>query len=91
MIKDVPGIIFPKSGSKRPPFFDKGPKKSVQNPAECYSKPCKMKTNGPTDLKLGLKYFLEYPLHDKRCSQKFFFQNCGLKGVATIATHFNYL
>ena len=38
-----------------------------------------MGTNGPRDLKLGLKQSLEYPLCDHRCSQKLFFSKFGPK------------
>ena len=40
-----------------------------------------METNGPRDLKVDLKYSVEYPLPDQRCSQKLFAQNRGLKGL----------
>ena len=62
-------------------IFDKEQKIATWNPAHCHSKACKMETNGPRDLKLGLKYSVEYPLPDQRCSQKLFFQNWGLKGL----------
>ena len=45
------------------------------------SKPWKMGTNDPRDLKYGLKYSVEYPLPDQRCYQKLFLQNWGLKGL----------
>ena len=63
------------------PFFDKGPKKALQNTARRHSKARKMETNGPRDLKLGLKQSLEYPLYDQSCFHKLFFVNWGLKGL----------
>ena len=36
-------------------IFDKEHKIATWNPARRHSKACKMKTNGPRDLKLGLK------------------------------------
>ena len=35
-------------------IFDKEQKIATWNPAHCHSKACKMETNGPRDLKLGL-------------------------------------
>ena len=61
--------------------FWKRAKKALRNPARRHSKALKMETNGPRDLKSGLKYSLEYPLCDQRCSQKLFFQNWGQKGL----------
>ena len=76
-----PEILFPKLGSKRPPFLTNDQKSRPKDKAYRQSKTCKRETNGPKEMKLGLKYSAEYPLPDQRCSQKFFFQNCGLKGI----------
>ena len=63
----------------------------VRNPACCYSKPCKMETNDPRDLKSDLKKSLEYPLCDQRSCQKFFFQSWGLKGLLFFGAPFRPL
>ena len=55
VIKDVPKNYFAKIGVLKASIFDKGPKKSLQNPACRYSKPCKLEPNGPRDLKLDFK------------------------------------
>ena len=47
--------FFYKIWLQRAPNFEQGPKNSLRNPAYRYSKPCKMETYGPRDLKLGLK------------------------------------
>ena len=55
MIKDVPKNYHAKIGVQEASIFDKGPKKVLRNPAGRHSKALKMETNGPRDLKLGLK------------------------------------
>ena len=70
MIKDVFRIFFLKSGCKWPQI--KVPKMLLRNPVCRYSKPCKIETNGPRDLKSGLKWSLVHPLWDQRCFQNFF-------------------
>ena len=62
-------------------FFKKGPKKVLRNPARRHSKARKMETNGPSDMKLGLKLFLNYLLRDQRCFPQLFFKNLGLNGL----------
>ena len=55
MIKDVPENYLFKIGVLKASIFDKGPKKALRNPARRHSKALKMETNGPRDLKSGLK------------------------------------
>ena len=55
VIKDVPKNYYAKIGVQEASIFDKGPKKALRNLAHRHSKALKMETNGPRDLKLGLK------------------------------------
>ena len=66
-----PEFIFAKLGYKRPQFLKKSQKMAPES-AMRDSNPCKIKTNGPRDLKLGLKWSLEYHLGDQRCCPIFF-------------------
>ena len=55
VIKDVSKNYFAKIGVLKASIFDKGPKKALRNPAGRHLKALKIETNGPRDLKLGLK------------------------------------
>ena len=55
MIKDAPWNNFSKIGVQKASIFVQEPKKALWNPARRHSKALEMETNGPRDLKLGLK------------------------------------
>ena len=71
--------VFPKLGCKGPLYLIKVRKNLLRNPACRYSKYNEMRTTGPRDLKMGLKWSLDYPVCDERCS-KIFFPKLGCKG-----------
>ena len=75
----LPEILFPKFGSKRPPFLTNDQKSRPKYKAYRQSKTCKRETNGPRDLKLGLKIIPRVSFFRSKMSPEIIFPKLGSK------------